>query len=55
MNTEELDRFYSEDFYNIIVAIQPMSRSIYIFMVVIFNLMLGLMYLISLVVSEFIL
>lgn len=55
MTTDELDRFYSEDFYNIIVDIQPMNRSIYILLVVIFSLIMNLLFLMSMIIGDFLL
>jgi len=52
---EELDRFYAEDFYNIIVNIQPENRSLYIFLMSIFNLIIALLFMVSMLVMEFIL
>ena len=52
---EELDRFYAEDFYNIIVNIQPQSRSLYIFLMSIFNLIIALLFMVSMIFVVFIL
>jgi len=53
IGSEELDRFFAEDFYNIIVAIQPENRAIYIFIITIFNLILCLMFMTFVLFREF--
>lgn len=55
ISCEELDRIYSEDFYNIIVKIAPMNKSIYILIMSIVNMMLCLMFMVSLLMMEFLL
>lgn len=55
LTNEELDRFYAEDFYNIIVDIQPENRGLYIFLVCIINLIFCLLYMTSTLFGEFIL
>ena len=55
MTSKELDRFFAEDFYNIIVKIQPENRGIYLLLVAVFSLMINLLFVISMAIGEFIL
>jgi hypothetical protein len=55
LTEEELDRFFAEDFYNIIVNIQPENRGKYILLVSIFTLILTLVFMVCLLIREFIL
>lgn len=55
LSSNELDFFYAPDFYTIIVNIQPMNRMRYILLISIFIMMLNLLFMISLLLKEFIL
>lgn len=44
VGSDELDRIFAEDFYNIIIDIQPKNRVIYMLFVCIINLGLSLMF-----------
>jgi len=55
MTEDELDRFFAEDFYSIIVKIQPMNKAIYLLLVAVLNLMFCLLFMISVFMGEWIL
>lgn len=55
LTTEELDRIYAEDFYNIIVDINPENRGVLMFLMCIFNLIIGLLFMVTMLITEYIL
>ena len=44
VTSDELDRIFAEDFYNIVVDLQPKSRTIYLLIVAIINLTLCIVF-----------
>ena len=55
LSKEELNQIYAEDFYNIIVETQPENRGVIMFMMVIFNLIVAMLFMVSMLIMEFIL
>lgn len=55
MTEKELDRFFAEDFYSIIVKIQPTTRAVYLLLMSVFNLMLCLLFMICVFIGEWVL
>lgn len=55
IKNKELDRFYAEDFYNIIVDLEIDRKTIYILLVVIINFALSLTFDISVLFNEYLL
>lgn len=51
----ELDRLFAEDFYNIIVSMQPENRSLYMFLITIVSFVFCTIFMIMLLLKEFIL
>lgn len=51
---EELDRFYAEDFFNIVVNIQPDRKTIYMLLLIICNFALSLVFDIMIGIGAFI-
>lgn len=55
LTKDELDDFFAEDLFHIINEIEPQNRSVYIFLMSIFNLILCLLFMVSLLIQEYIL
>ena len=53
MKPEELDRIFAEDFYNIVVDLQPKNRTIYLLFVAIINLMVCIIFDIGVALNAF--
>jgi len=51
----ELDRLFAEDFYTIIVNLQPENRAVYMLLGIIISLILNSVFMVILVLKEFIL
>lgn len=55
LTEDELDKFFAEDLFNIINDIEPENRSIYVLIMTIINLTLCALFMVILIVQEFLL
>lgn len=55
LNEDELDTFFAEDLYHIVNNIKPENRSIYTFIMTIFNLAVALLFMVAMLVQVYIL
>lgn len=55
LTDDELDKFYAEDLFHIVNDIKPENRSLYVFIMSIFNFALCLLFMVTMLMLEFIL
>lgn len=55
LSKDELDKFFAEDLFHIINDIQPENRSIYVFIMTIINLAVAVLFMIVMLIQEYIL
>jgi hypothetical protein len=55
LTVDELDEFFAEDLFHIINNIDPENRSIYVFIMTIVNLIICALFMVTLLVQEFLL
>lgn len=55
LTPEELDSYYAEDFYNILVDAQPPNRGVIMFVLSIFSLMIALLFMVTMLITEYVL
>lgn len=55
ISSGDLDRFFAEDFFNIVVNLDFDKKTVYILLLTILNFTVGLIFLISVAIKEFLL
>ena len=55
LTPQELDYFFAEDFHNIMMKIEEDKRNVYIFIASIFNVMIGLLFMVIMLLEVYIL